>query len=82
MSIPVSVQKEDETDDRCTYVFSGPDDPMGRLVVDKDTGHIEVDSLADSDASPNERHYLAHVVPRLQTYHEQGTYPDADEWTL
>lgn len=80
VSIHVSVQKQEESALHCVYDFGGPDAVLGRLILEKRTGDIEIERLSTGDAAPNERFVLAQVVARLQSYHERQQYPDADEW--
>lgn len=80
MAVTVSVEKQDETLDWCVYTFGGPDATVGRLTLNKTSGDVEIDELSEASGSANERYYLAHVVPRLQSYHEKQVYPDFDRW--
>lgn len=80
MALPIRLEKQDETSARCVYRFGAPEAPMGQVVLHKESGDIEIADPPSLDAGPNERHYLAQVVPRLRSYHERGQYPERDEW--
>lgn len=80
MALSICLEKQDETSTRCVYQFGEPEAPMGQVVLHKDSGDIEIADPPSLDAGPNERHYLALVVPRLRSYHEQGQYPEYDDW--
>jgi len=76
----MSVEKVEEAQDYVLYAFGSPDAPVGRVRLYTSSGDIELASLSAPDDSPDERYYLAQTVPRLQSYHEQGTYPETDHW--
>lgn len=82
MGLPMSVEKVEEARGYFLYAFGPPDEPVGRVRLDKSSGDIELASFSESDDSPDERYYLAHVVPRLQSYQEQDTYPNAEQWEV
>lgn len=82
MAVTVSVEKQDESCEWCVYAFGGPDAKVGRLTLDKMSGDIEIDELSEAPGSANKEYYLAHVVPRLQSYHEEHVYPDSDKWQV
>lgn len=81
MSLELSVVKEEETADDCVYAFGPPADPVGRVRLHKASGDIELLDVPERSDGLNEHFYLAHLVPRLQAYHDRGTYPDRDRWT-
>jgi hypothetical protein len=81
MGVPISIEKTDETSAHCVYTFGPPDAPVGRARLDKASGDVELLALDESSDGPSEQFYLAHLVPRLQRYHDQGTYPPAEQWT-
>ncbi len=80
MGLPISVEKVEEARDYLLYAFGPPDEAVGRVRVYTLSGDIELASLSETADGPDERYYLAHVVPRLQSYHDRGTYPDTDQW--
>jgi hypothetical protein len=85
MGLELSVVKKEETAAHCVYVFGPPAAPVGRVRLDKSSGDIELLSLPDgndSDVPAGSRFYLAHLVPRLQAYHDRGAYPARDQWTV
>jgi len=80
MALSLVVRKEEETPTHCLYAFGGPDTPVGRARLYKDAGDVELVDLAAADAPARGPFYLSHVLPRLQGYHDAGTYPDTDRW--
>lgn len=80
MGIPISLEKIEEVRAYVLYAFGGPDASVGRVRLYKSTGNLELASLSPTEEAPDERYYLAHAVPRLQSYHDRATYPDADQW--
>jgi len=80
MGLPVSVEKVEETSDHCVYTFGSPDTTAGRVRLHKSSGDVELIALSERDGASSEKYYLAHLVPRLQGYHDQGTYPATDHW--
>lgn len=81
MPLSLVVRKDEETPSHCLYTFGAPDTPVGRARLDKDDGDVELVDLAAADAPARGPFYLSHVLPRLQHYHADGTYPDTDRWT-
>ncbi|MFB6249972.1 MAG: hypothetical protein ABEL97_15550 [Salinibacter sp.] len=82
VGLELSVRKTDETPAYCVYAFGPPGAPTGRARLQKDSGDVELTALPDRDDGSSASFYLAHLVPRLQAYHDAGTYPDGDRWTL
>jgi hypothetical protein len=82
MGLTVVLEKEEETPAHCVYAVGADTAPVGRLRLRKASGDVAVLALSDADAAPPRSVYLAHVVPRLQTYHDAGTYPEREEWTV
>lgn len=82
MSLTVSLTKRDEDANRCIYRFGTPEQPMGQVVLHKESGDIDLVDPPTKGEGPNERYVLAHVVPRLQTYHDRSQYPDSDRWEV
>jgi hypothetical protein len=82
MSLELSVTKTEETRAYCVYTFGPPGGPTGRARLHKDAGDVELTVLPDRDDGSSVSFYLAHLVPRLQAYHDAGTYPDRDHWAL
>ena len=82
MSLSLVVEKDEDTDDACVYVFGAPEETAGRVRLQKSSGDVEVLTLSDSMTGANPRFLLAHLVPRLHDYHDRGTYPDRDQWTV
>lgn len=82
MGLPISVKKIEEAQNYLLYAFGPPDASVGRVRLYKSTGDIELASLSSPDDGPDERYYLAHAVPRLQSYHERDSYPSLDRWEV
>jgi len=82
MGLTVVVEKEADTAAHCVYAVGSPAAPVGRLQLRKRTGDVAVLDFEEPDDGPSRSFYLAHVVPRLQAYHDAGTYPDRDQWTV
>lgn len=82
MGLELSVEKKKETAAYCVYAFGAPTEPGGRVRVDKASGDIELLTVPDSDEAPNEKYFLARLVPRLHTYHDRDVYPDRDHWEV
>ena len=80
MGLPIILEKVEETRDCVLYAFGSADTTVGRVRLYKSTGDIELASLSETTERPDERYYLAQVVPRLQSYHDRGAYPDSDQW--
>lgn len=80
MSVSIVVKKVEDTATHCTYTFGASGDMVGRVRVEKASGDAELLELTSTGEGPSEQFYLAHAVPRLQRYHEQGTYPARDQW--
>lgn len=80
MGLVLHLEKQEENSSFCVYVFGSPGASVGRVVLDKETGDIELEDLHTPSDGPSEQFYLAQAVSRLQTYHDQGTYPASDEW--
>ena len=80
MGLPISVEKVEKAQDYLLYAFGPPNEAVGRVRLYTASGDIELASFSETPDGPAERYYLAHVVPRLQSYHDRGTYPDADQW--
>lgn len=80
MGLPIFVDKVEEARDYFLYAFGLPDEPMGRVRLYKSSGDIELASFSATTAGPDRRYYLAHIVPRLQSYHDRGTYPASEQW--
>jgi hypothetical protein len=82
MGLPLVVEKEEDTATHCVYAFGSPTDTIGRVRLLKGSGDVEVlDELEETDG-PSAQFYLAHLVPRLHTYHDRDSYPAQDEWTV
>ena len=82
MGLELAVTKAEETPSCCVYTFGPPDGPTGRARLQKDAGDVELTALPDRDDGASASFYLAHLVPRLQAYHDAGTYPDHDRWAV
>ncbi|MFB6279322.1 MAG: hypothetical protein ABEK75_07435 [Salinibacter sp.] len=82
MGLPMSVEKVEEAHDYLLYAFGPPGAPVGRVRLYPDSGDIALAALSETPDGPDERYYLAQVVPRLQSYHDRGTYPDTDRWEV
>ena len=80
MGLPIILEKVKETRDCVLYAFGSADTTVGRVRLYKSTGDIELASFSETTERPDERYYLAQVVPRLQSYHDRGAYPDSDQW--
>ena len=80
MGLPIFVDKVEEARDYFLYAFGPPGDPVGRVRLYKSSGDIELASFSGPTDGPGRRYYLAHVVPRLQSYHDRGTYPESERW--
>ena len=76
----MSVEKVEETHDYLLYTFGPPGAPVGRVRLYPNSGDIELATLSETEDGPDERYYLAQVVPRLQSYYDRGAYPDSDQW--
>jgi len=81
MGVPISIEKKEETATHCVYAFGAPDTTVGRARLEKASGDVALLDLTESGDGPSEQFYLAHLVPRLQAYHDRGTYPPDDQWT-
>lgn len=81
MGLLLVVEKEEETPDHCVYAFGPSETTVGRVQIHKSSGDLELITLSETDELPDERFYLANLVPRLQEYHAQDSYPDRDQWT-
>jgi hypothetical protein len=81
MGLPISVEKIEETHDYLLYASGGPNTSVGCVRLYKSSGDIELATFSETDEGPDRRYYLAHVVPRLRSYHDRGAYPDTDQWT-
>jgi hypothetical protein len=82
MGLPIVVTKVEEARAYVLYAFGPPDAPVGRVRLYPDSGDIELASLSETKDGPDERYYLAQVVPRLQSYHDRATYPNTDRWEI
>ena len=80
MGLPIILEKVEEARDYVLYAFGSADTTVGRVRLYKSTGDIELASFSETTERPDERYYLAQVVPRLQSYHDRGAYPDSDQW--
>ena len=80
MGLPIILEKVEETRDCVLYAFGSADTTVGRVRLYKSTGDIELAPFSETTERPDERYYLAQVVPRLQSYHDRGAYPDSDQW--
>lgn len=80
MGVPIAIEKVDDTSAHCVYAFGAPDATVGRVRLHKAGGDVELLELAETDDGPSEQFYLAHLVPRLHDYHDQGAYPSIDRW--
>ena len=80
MGLTLSLEKVETAGDYLLYAFGPPDKTVGRVRLYPSSGDIELASLSETADGPDERYYLAHVVPRLQSYHDRGTYPEAEQW--
>lgn len=82
MGLSLVVEKNAETDDACVYAFGLPAETAGRVRLQKTSGDVEVLSLSDTTTGANPHFLLAHLVPHLHDYHDRGTYPDRDQWSV
>jgi len=82
MGRTVVLKKEAETAAHCVYAVGSGAAPVGRLRLRKPSGDVEVLDLPDPDDGTSRSLYLADAVPRLQAYHDAGTYPDREQWTV
>lgn len=80
MGLSICVEKVEETHDYLLYAFGESDASVGRMRLYKSSGDIELASLSETADGPDARYYLSHVVPRLQSYHDRGTYPESEQW--
>ena len=80
MGVSIRVTKVEESPEACVYAFGSGGDPVGRVRLDKATGDVELLALNENPEGPSEQYCLAHVVPRLHTYHDRETYPASDQW--
>ncbi len=80
MALPILVTKVNETSADCVYTFGSPEAAVGRVRLHKASGDVELIELSKRDSAPSEKFYLAHLIPRLQLYHDRGTYPAQDRW--
>ena len=80
MGLPIILKKMEEARDCVLYAFGSAGMTVGRVRLYKSTGNIELASFSETTERPDERYYLAQVVPRLQSYHDRGAYPDSDQW--
>jgi hypothetical protein len=81
MGLPMRVNKVDAAQEHLLYAFGSPEDIVGRVRLNTATGDIEVVSLSAPAEGPDQRYYLAQVVPRLQAFHDEARYPDTEQWT-
>lgn len=82
MELALQVNKEAETEHGCVYSFGSPQNTAGRARIDKSSGDIELLEMEEMGDGPSKQFYLAHLIPRLQDYHERETYPPDDRWSL
>jgi len=82
MGLSMSVEKVEDTPEYCVYTFGAPETHVGRVRVHKSSGDVELMELAEHDDTPSEQYYLAHLVPRLQSYHDRGSYPSDERWEV
>jgi len=82
MGLTVVLDKEEETPAHCVYAVGSDTAAVGRLRLRKASGAVAVLGLSDSEDAPPRSVYLAHVVPRLQAYHDADTYPNREAWTV
>jgi len=82
MGLTVVLNKEAETTAHCVYVVGADAGPLGRLRLRKPSGDVEVLDLSAPEDGSSRALYLAQAVPRLQAYHDAGTYPDREQWTV
>ena len=82
MGLRILVKKIEEAQAYVLYAFGPPESSVGRVRLYKSSGNIELASFSETDSGPDQRYYLAHVVPRLQAYHDESSFPDADRWEL
>jgi hypothetical protein len=80
MGLTISLEKVETAGDYLLYTFGPPDKTVGRVRLHPSSGDIELASLSETADGPDERYYLAHVVPRLQSYHDRDIYPEAEQW--
>jgi len=81
MALTLVLEQEAETEAACRYAFGPPDTTVGRVVVQKDTGDIEILALSDPSDGPSAQFCLGQALPRLQSFHEEGRFPRRTEWT-
>ncbi|MFB6097670.1 MAG: hypothetical protein ABEK84_00855, partial [Salinibacter sp.] len=82
MGLAIVVEKIEEARDYHLYAFGSPDATIGRARLYTSSGNIELVGLSETEDGPDERYYLAQVVPRLHSYHERASYPDTDQWEI
>jgi hypothetical protein len=80
MAVPIVVEKTEDAAAHCVYAFGGPEATVGRARLEKETGAVELLALDERGDGPSEQFYLAHVVARLQGYHDRGRYPAREQW--
>jgi hypothetical protein len=80
MGLTISLEKVEAAGEYLLYAFGPPDETVGRVRLYPSSGDIELASLSETGDGPDERYYLAHVVPRLQSYHERDIYPETEQW--
>ena len=81
MGLPICIEKVDAAQERLLYAFGSPEDVVGYVRLNTETGDIELVSLSEPADGPDQRYYLAQVVPRLQAFHDETRYPDTAQWT-
>lgn len=82
MGIELSLIKTEETRTDCVYAFGSSNETIGRVRLHKRSGDIELLNTPEMDGGGTERYYLAHAVPRLQSYHDRTEYPPRDHWNV
>lgn len=80
MALAIHLERIDDNPERCTYSFGSAERTVGRIVLDKASGDVEVLELNETVEPPGGPFYLAQVVPRLHRYHERDSYPAHDTW--
>lgn len=82
MAFVLHLEKKEETADDCEYSFGSGQETAGRVRLEKASGNIEILEVAETDDGPSKQFYLAHLVPRLQGYHDRGRYPPHDRLSV
>lgn len=82
MALVLHLEKKGETAEDCEYSFGSGQETAGRVRLEKASGNIELLEVSETDEGPSRQFYLAHLVPRLQGYHDRETYPSNDRFSV